>query len=926
MFCQLEMLRHCLAPSLRRQLKELPQSLDQTYERVLKEIESTNQGRHARRLLQCLAVAMRPLRVEELAEVLAFDLDTAKGEIPKFHREWRWEDQEVAVLSACSSLISIVDSNHSRVIQFSHFSVKEYLTSDRLATASGDISRYYILPEPAHFILAHACLGALLNLDDHECDRIIEGHDRGKSNLDKDMPLLRYAAEHWTSHAQVGSISSHLNDAMEMLFDADRPYFLAWIRIHNVDFDMHLYFSSVFRCYARRQTKQLYYAALCGFHDLVNHLIVKHPEQVNYSCGVHGSPLVASLSKSHIRVAELLLEHGARVHVHGDPPLCRAIQFPDNARVNAVRLLLRHGAHVNAGPLYFQTPLHLAANVGCPELAGILLKYGADVNIRDEGGRVPLHLVSGDGECKDELEGRRFIVARLLLEHGTDVNSLNGFHETPLRRAAIYGGIQIAQLLLEHGAKPNMENVFGQTLLHDASPSVTQILLELGLDVNAKDMNHETPLHCACEDEKTALVLLNHGANVNAQDVHGQTPLHHASWYEDDPRFVKLMLEHGADVNALSNNQSTPLHSASFRAKLDIARVLLDYGADPNAQNADGQTPLHSASQNLLISSGPFDSDIVTVQLLLEHGADLNVLDKNGKTPLHSACYHGKIFIALELVNHGAEVSVLNIDGQTPLHRLLQDTDFDPNHEYHDLYDFQEDINQLCEGLLERGSDVNARDKNQATPLHLASHTSWIELVQALLDNGAEADARNADGQTPLHQLSNNIHLDEYDSSYEMARILLEHGVDVNARDKDQKTPLHSAAYNGYADLAEVLLDHGALVDAKDIEGETPLHRLVLGNHYILKPQWESRKKYALRLTTLAQRLLESGADVNAQNKNQETPLHLASHLRLHDMARFLLQNGADVNVKNSEGKSPLQLASRRKGKAMRRLLEYAAK
>ncbi|KAH9055784.1 hypothetical protein EDB83DRAFT_1085976 [Lactarius deliciosus] len=155
-FCQLEVLRHCLAPSLRRQLNELPKSLDETYERVLKEIESTNQGRHARRLLQCLATAMRPLRVEELAEVLAFDLDDgAKAEIPTFHAEWRWEDQEQAVLSACSTLIVIiVGGNGSRVVQFSHFSVKEYLTSDRLATANGDVSRYHIAPEPAHFVLA----------------------------------------------------------------------------------------------------------------------------------------------------------------------------------------------------------------------------------------------------------------------------------------------------------------------------------------------------------------------------------------------------------------------------------------------------------------------------------------------------------------------------------------------------------------------------------------------------------------------------------------------------------------------------------------------------------------------------------------------------------------------------------------------------
>ncbi|KAN0141638.1 hypothetical protein V8E53_000100, partial [Lactarius tabidus] len=93
-FCQLEMLRHCLAPSLREQLNALPKSLDATYERVLDEIHSTNQGRHAHRLLQCLTVAMRPLRVEELAEVLAFELDSAEGELPRYHPDWRWEDQE----------------------------------------------------------------------------------------------------------------------------------------------------------------------------------------------------------------------------------------------------------------------------------------------------------------------------------------------------------------------------------------------------------------------------------------------------------------------------------------------------------------------------------------------------------------------------------------------------------------------------------------------------------------------------------------------------------------------------------------------------------------------------------------------------------------------------------------------------------------
>jgi hypothetical protein len=87
---------------------ELPESLDETYERILKEIKKPNRA-HARRVLQCLVVAIRPLRVTELAEVLAVDFDDAEG-IPRLKPDWRWEEQELALLSACSSLIAIVEA------------------------------------------------------------------------------------------------------------------------------------------------------------------------------------------------------------------------------------------------------------------------------------------------------------------------------------------------------------------------------------------------------------------------------------------------------------------------------------------------------------------------------------------------------------------------------------------------------------------------------------------------------------------------------------------------------------------------------------------------------------------------------------------------------------------------------------------------
>src|SRR5712675_459222 len=220
-FCQLQVLRYCFPPSVRRILDELPDGLDETYERVLREIKKANQG-IAHRLLQCLVAAVRPLRVEELAEVLAFDF-TTEG-IPTFNPSWRWEDQEEAVMSACSSLVIIVKDGDLRIVQFSHFSVKEYLTSERLAESNRDVSRYHILLEPAHTVLARACLGLLLRLDDRvDRDRI------------KSFPLALYAAEYWDRHAQFGNVSSYVKRGMECLFDADKPHFATWLWIYNGD-------------------------------------------------------------------------------------------------------------------------------------------------------------------------------------------------------------------------------------------------------------------------------------------------------------------------------------------------------------------------------------------------------------------------------------------------------------------------------------------------------------------------------------------------------------------------------------------------------------------------------------------------------------------------------------------------------------------
>jgi hypothetical protein len=214
-FCQLDALQHCFPPNLRQYLNELPETLDETYERILRSINKAQKD-NAHRLLQCLTVAVRPLLVGELAELLAFDFQaTTSGGVPTLKEDWRWDDQEEAVLSTCSSLIAIILRDGSRVVQFSHFSVKEYLTSPRLAQSPhADISRFRIDLEPAHTIMAQACLATLLRLDE----------SAGKSDA-KVSPLVKYAAQHWVDHAQFEKVSSRVRDGMDDLFDSSSAIF-----------------------------------------------------------------------------------------------------------------------------------------------------------------------------------------------------------------------------------------------------------------------------------------------------------------------------------------------------------------------------------------------------------------------------------------------------------------------------------------------------------------------------------------------------------------------------------------------------------------------------------------------------------------------------------------------------------------------------
>ena len=252
---------------------------------------------------------------------------------------------------------------------------------------------------------------------------------------------------------------------------------------------------------------------------------------------------------------------------------------------------------------------------------------------------------------RDDAKGSEQI--KLVLEAGADSNTkVDETGSTALMRAAHRGYEKTAKLLLEHGADVNAKDKDGATALMLATShgheNTARLLLEHGADVNAKNTNKvetytdrqgvvyevgSSALMIAAKGGRNeiAKLLLEHGADVNAKNNAGESALLNAisaihrlyGNYEKGNEMVRLLLEHGADANAKDNNGMTALIRAAYRGYEKTAKLLLEHGADVNTKDNDGMTPLMFAASN---------SYEKTVTLLLEHGADADLRNADGMT------------------------------------------------------------------------------------------------------------------------------------------------------------------------------------------------------------------------------------------------------------------------------------------------------
>jgi ankyrin repeat protein len=239
--------------------------------------------------------------------------------------------------------------------------------------------------------------------------------------------------------------------------------------------------------------------------------------------------------------------------------------------------------------------------------------------------------------------------------------------------------------------------------------------------------------------------------------------------FMNDLYSLNAMLYAGYDINRiLTKVGKTALHLSLTYKYPTMTKRLLRANADPTIPDLKGNTVLHIAVST---------NHLEVVTLILDMGVNVNALTNIGKSALHIAARQGYV-------------------------------------EHVDL-------------LLKNGAQINTTTfKSKRTPLHSACmclEPSAAKVVQLLLEKGADIDARDEDGFTPLH--ISVIH-----GNLRTLKLLLREKAQVNLCDKNGATCLHHAVIHDSKEICKCLISYGANVYAEDYCGNTPLDHFVPEN------------------------------------------------------------------------------------------------
>jgi ankyrin repeat protein len=799
---------------VKKALDDLPATLDDTYTRVLLDIEDMYHD-HALTLLRWLAYARSPPTLSELVEAVVTD-PTHESSIDPNNRG-DLED----TLNILSGLVTLEGSKDSDLegnsetkaftsdastmyhdqadvasqspnltpdtrVRLAHFSVKEYLESRRILKSHAD--RFYLESAAGHRALSQSCLTYLRYYS--------ESSDKSSTRSDfKTFPLLEYAAQSWFYHSALQQ-SGGIDRELSLLRQEEKKK--DWLLVHDPDKPWHVPFRR-----PEFSGSAVYYASLLGLQSVVEYLL-DSGEQVNTQGGYHGNALQAASSRGHSGVMQLLLDKGARVDARAGEYGHALHAATLGSHTKAMELLLDSGADVNAQGGYYGNALQAASFGGRAWAVHLLLDKGADVNAQggyygnalqaaSSGGHLEVmqllldngaHVNAQGGEYGNALyavsEGGHTKAIQLLLDCGADVNAQGGYHGNALQAASSAGHIQAMQLLLDSGADVNVQGGYYGNALQAASFGgrawVVHLLLDKGADVNAQGGYYGNALQAASSGGHLEVMqlLLDHGARINAQGGYYGNALQAAS-SGGHLGAMQLLLDNGVGVNVQGGEYSNALQAASSRGHIEAMQLLLDRDAEINAQGGEYGNSLYAASE------GGYKK---AVDLLLEKGADVNAQGGRYGNSLQAASVRGDAEVTQLLLDKGANPNASGGSYSKALHAASS-----------------QNFPKISLLLLHYGADVDARSESFETPLQAACVTGATEMAKLLLDSGANPNAVPGSHGTSLRAAA-------LSGSEEIVLQLLSQGADPNP-EIPQNDAIFVASRAGFERIVRSLLDYG---------------------------------------------------------------------------------------------------------------------
>ncbi|KAK3361270.1 ankyrin repeat-containing domain protein [Lasiosphaeria ovina] len=968
--CQLDTMKKCLTPAMvHAELKRMPETLDQTYDRILQTVPTLHSP-FVQSALHWLAFSGRPLQLRELAEAAvvnpkeeAFDPDLSRlfdenmilelcGSlvtqstiefVPTFTNDWLAEKLSVELGHRVATLPSYVDRNFV-VVSLAHFSVKEYILSPRLGR--GALAAYLTSERLANSFIAKTCLLYLLSYN--------SGEVAAKLDFDS-WPLLEYAARQWIPHwrnAAIGAENMELSDlrglAEKLLDPINGEAYVNWLNVSIPDtgVERNLY-GTAFHREMRRSVhnlpQQLYWAAYLGDVELVQWLI----EQGADVCAVEGnlgSAIGAAAYHGHSDVVECLLLHGA------DPNLANT-EFGNvlqiaalGGSVKVIKQLLDAGALVNAQGGTYNTALIAAASKENYDIVALLIKRGADLNLgsRQHGSSLYQAALAGD---------TKMVVT--LLAAGADINALGTSEGTALYAAAISGSVPLVQLLLRKGAKVNKFGPVGEfgypisAAANKGHSQIVRVLIRAGADVNVWGGHRGvTCLEAAVEsrDMATFRVVLDAGADPSLRADLYENCFHAAIWtgehdmakvlldrnaefgdlafltavelHDDKPVFLERLLERSPNLNAWDKNIGSALHVADgsvlFEAieqrMTQVAKELLLRGADPNRKTKH-ETPFTASIYRALRGGG---GNLELAELLLQKGADVN--GGNGLAVYWAATSEGdkNESVLRFLVKHGAN---LNLVAARERCTALQGA-------------AKEGRKDMIDLLIELGADMNGPAGDDGFVIHYAIQSADKSMVRHVLQKGALID----DSRPYCSSLQRAISGHKND----LIPLLLDSGADIIAVSPARAMNRWGKNREAYT----VLIERGAVFDTnrdasylvEQIEASSidDFKQMVAdGMDVNCHTSYQSPILQASvqGLKDTIQFLLDAGADINYAPDNVASALVGACRKSDIRIAEFLLEHGADPNLVVQKDVTALSAAVRTTGnlQLVELLLSYGA-